>query len=287
MQNRERQLTGGAAIAEAGRMNGMTTIFGVPGVQIYPLFDALHGTDVDVIVPRHEQAAAYMAMGYAKSSGKTGVFTVVPGPGVLNASAALCTAMGNCAPVVCLRGQVPSPFLGRGRGHLHELTDQAATLRTLIKDAWRIDSASDASRAVNRAFRCAAGGRPGPVALEMCWDTMAAPGSAVIEPPDAAQEDPAVDERAIDAAVRLLVEAKRPMIMCGAGAQHAPREVALLAETLQAPVTAFRSGRGVVAEDHALGVASVAARELWDDVDVLVGVRRRLLHDRRRHRCAA
>jgi acetolactate synthase I/II/III large subunit len=276
MQNGERQLTGGAAIAEAARMNGMTTIFGVPGVQIYPLFDALHGTDVDVIVPRHEQAAAYMAMGYAKSSGKTGVFTVVPGPGVLNASAALCTAMGNCAPVVCLTGQVPSSFFGRGRGHLHELTDQAATLRTLIKDAWRIDSASDASRAVNRAFRCATSGRPGPVALEMCWDTMAAPGRAVIEPPDAGQEEPAVDERAIDAAVRLLVEAKRPMIMCGAGAQHAPREVALLAETLQAPVTAFRSGRGVVPEDHALGVASVAARELWDDVDVLVGVGSRL-----------
>ena len=139
----ERRLTGGAAIVEAARANGMTTIFGVPGVQIYPLFDALHGTGVEVVVPRHEQAAAYMAMGYAKSTGRTGVFTVVPGPGVLNAAAALCTAMGNCAPIVCLTGQVPSSFLGRGRGHLHELADQAATLRTLIKDAWRIDSARD------------------------------------------------------------------------------------------------------------------------------------------------
>jgi acetolactate synthase I/II/III large subunit len=276
MQNNQRQQSGGAAIAAAARANGMTTIFGVPGVQIYPLFDALHGTGVAVIVPRHEQAAAYMAMGYAKSTGKTGVFTVVPGPGVLNASAALCTAMGNCAPVVCLTGQVPSSFLGRGRGHLHELADQAATLRTLIKDAWRVDSASDASRAVNRAFRTAAGGRPGPVALEMCWDTMAAPAGVVIEPPEPELPEPAIDERALDAAVALLAAAKRPMIMCGAGAQHAPREVTLLAETLQAPVTAFRSGRGVVPEDHALGVASVAARELWDDVDVLVGVGSRL-----------
>ena len=112
MQFGEQKLTGGAAIVEAARANGMTTIFGVPGVQIYPLFDALHGTDVELIVPRHEQAAAYMAMGYAKSTGRTGVFTVVPGPGVLNAAAALCTAMGNCAPVVCLTGQVPSSFLG-------------------------------------------------------------------------------------------------------------------------------------------------------------------------------
>ncbi|HET7607284.1 MAG TPA: thiamine pyrophosphate-dependent enzyme, partial [Gammaproteobacteria bacterium] len=98
----------------------------------------------------------------------------------------------------------------------------------------------------------------------------------VIEPPEPEVPQPAVDERALDAAVALLAAAKRPMIMCGAGAQHAPREVALLAETLQAPVTAFRSGRGVVPEDHALGVASVAARELWDDVDVLVGVGSRL-----------
>ncbi|HEX7235525.1 MAG TPA: thiamine pyrophosphate-dependent enzyme [Gammaproteobacteria bacterium] len=276
MQTPQRRLTGGAAIVEAARANGMTTIFGVPGAQIYPLFDALHGTDVDVIVPRHEQAAAYMAMGYAKSTGRTGVFTVVPGPGVLNASAALCTAMGNCAPVVCLTGQVPSSFLGRGRGHLHELADQAATLRTLIKNAWRIDSAGDASRLVNEAFRQAAGGRPAPVAVEMCWDTMAAQALVVIEPPGSAVPEPAIDEAALDAAVRLLATAKKPMIMCGAGAQHAPREVELLAETLQAPVTAFRSGRGVVPEDHALGVASVAARELWDDVDVLVGVGSRL-----------
>jgi acetolactate synthase I/II/III large subunit len=272
----QRQLTGGAAIVEAARTNGMTTIFGVPGAQIYPLFDALHGTDVELVVPRHEQAAAYMAMGYAKSTGRTGVFTVVPGPGVLNASAALCTAMGNCAPIVCLTGQVPSSFLGRGRGHLHELADQAATLRTIIKDAWRIDSAGDASRLVNKAFRYAAGGRPGPVAVEMCWDTMAAQASARIEPADPPLPEPVIDGDAIDAAVQLLASAKKPMIMCGAGAQHAPREVELLAETLQAPVTAFRSGRGIVPEDHALGVASVAARELWDEVDVLLGVGSRL-----------
>ncbi len=276
MNVRQRPFTGGAAIVEAARANGMTTLFGVPGVQTYPLFDALHGTDVELIVPRHEQAAAYMAMGYAKSTGRTGVFTVVPGPGVLNAAAALCTAMGNCAPVVCLTGQVPSSFLGRRRGHLHELADQLATLRTLIKDAWRIDSAGDASRLVNRAFREAAGGRPGPIAVEMCWDTMAAQAEAVIDPAEGPRPEPTVDSQAIDAAVRLLAAAKKPMIMCGAGAQHAASEVELLAQMLQAPVTAFRSGRGIVPEDHALGVASVAARELWDDVDVLIGIGSRL-----------
>ena len=276
MSLREQNLTGGRAIVEAARANGLTTLFGVPGAQIYPLFDALHGTGVEVIVPRHEQAAAYMAMGYAKSTGRTGVFSVVPGPGVLNAAAAMCTAMGNCTPLVCLTGQVPSSFLGRGRGHLHELPDQAATLRTFIKGAWRVDSPSDASKLVNKAFREAAGGRPGPIAVEMCWDTMAAKAPAVIEAADPPLAEPPIDLAAIEAAVRLLAKAVRPMIMCGAGAQHAAPEVRALAETLQAPVTAFRSGRGGVAEDHPLGIASVAARELWDDVDVLVGIGSRL-----------
>jgi acetolactate synthase-1/2/3 large subunit len=270
------ELTGGKAIVEAARANGMKTLFGVPGAQIYPLFDALHGTDVEVIVPRHEQAAAYMAMGYAKSTGRTGVFSVVPGPGVLNAAAALCTAMGSCAPVVCLTGQVPSSFLGRGRGHLHELPDQAGTLRTFIKGAWRIDSPEDAPRLVNKAFREAAGGRPGPIAVEMCWDTMAARATTVLAAADPPLPEPAVDLDAVEAAARLLATASRPLIMCGAGAQHAAQEVRALAEALQAPVTAFRSGRGIVPEDHPLGVASVAARELWDDVDVLVGVGSRL-----------
>lgn len=261
---------------EAALTNGAQTIFGLPGAQTYPLFDALHATSTPLIVPRHEQAAAYMAMGYAKSTGRTGVFTVVPGPGVLNTAAALCTAMGNCTPLVCLTGQVPSEFLGQGRGHLHELADQRGTLKTFIKDALRIERPADAPAVVGEAFRIARSGRPGPVAVEMCWDTMAA--EADVETPDAFRPyaPPQSDPEAIDAAAALLRAAKRPLIMCGAGAQHAAVQVRALAEALDAPVTAFRSGRGVVPEDHPLGVAAVAARELWDDVDVLLGVGSRL-----------
>jgi acetolactate synthase I/II/III large subunit len=276
MQNMSSRMTGGAAVVHAARANGMRTLFGLPGAQIYPLFDALYDSDVELIVPRHEQAAGYMAMGYAKSTGRTGVFAVVPGPGVLNTAAALCTAMGNCAPVVCLTGQVPSQYLGKGRGHLHELADQPATLRTLIKSAVRVDDPSTTYDIVTEAFRTARSGRPGPVSVEMCWDTMALPTDAAIGPGDATRALPDVDLDAIAEAAGLLASAKKPMLMCGAGAQHASAEVLALAELLDAPVTAFRSGRGVVPEDHALGVASVAARLLWDDVDVLVGIGSRL-----------
>ena len=141
-----RMMTGGAAIVEALIANGVTSLFGLPGAQMYPLFDALQqrSDKIRTYGARHEQTCGYMAFGYARSSGRPGVFSVVPGPGVLNTTAALCTALGCNAPVLCITGQVPSAFLGRARGHLHELPDQLATLRTLTKWAARIERAADA-----------------------------------------------------------------------------------------------------------------------------------------------
>jgi acetolactate synthase-1/2/3 large subunit len=221
-------------------------------------------------------------MGFAKSSGQVGCFTVVPGPGVLNAAAALCTAMGNCSPVLCLTGQVPSEYLGRGRGHLHELKDQQATLKSLIKDAFRVDQISLAPRIVAAAIQLARNGRPGPVAVEMCWDTMARAEPIAITPGKAGYANavplvtPAIDPGALEAATRAIADSRRPMIVCGAGAQHAATEIKALAERLGAPVTAFRSGRGVVPEDHRLGIGAVAARELWDETDLVIGIGSRL-----------
>ena len=270
-------MSGGEAMVRATLANGVTTVFGIPGVQTYTIYDAIARLGVQSIVTRHEQAAAYMALGYARATGKPGVFTVVPGPGVLNAGAALLTAMGTNAPVLCLTGQVPSAFLGKGRGHLHEMVDQTATLKGIIKDAWRLTDPRDASAVINNAFRVMQSGRPGPVSVEMCWDTLDKPRDAVVIGPGNTQIDkPALDQEQVDRAVKALASARFPMIMCGGGAQHASAEVLALADALQAPVTAFRSGRGVVAEDHALGVSSVAARELFDKVDVLVGVGTRL-----------
>jgi acetolactate synthase-1/2/3 large subunit len=217
-----------------------------------------------------------MAMGYAKATGRPGVYAVVPGPGVLNTTAALCTAWGCNTPVLCLTGQVPSAFLNKGRGHLHELPDQLATLRTLLKWAQRVERAEDAPALVNEAFAAMLSGRPGPVALEMCWDTMAAPATVTPLSPQPAPAPPEPDGDAIDAAIALLRDAKAPMIMVGGGAQHASAEVTALAERLGAPVTAFRSGRGVVSEAHPLGLSSAAAYELWPETDLLIGIGTRL-----------
>ena len=142
--------SGGEAIVNGLVAHGVDTVFGLPGAQIYGLFDAFHQAQLKVIGARHEQACGYMAYGYARSTGKPGVFSVVPGPGVLNAGAALLTAFGGNEPVLCLTGQVPSAFLGKGRGHLHEMPDQLATLRTFVKWADRIEYPDDAPAKVSR-----------------------------------------------------------------------------------------------------------------------------------------
>ena len=117
------RMTGGEAVVAALRAHGVTTLFGLPGVQLDGLFNALHGAQdwLRVINARHEQGVAYMALGYAAATGRPGVFAVVPGPGMLNAGAALATAYTLHAPVLALVGQIASNAIGAGFGELHEL----------------------------------------------------------------------------------------------------------------------------------------------------------------------
>ena len=147
------EMTCSDAIVKSLIKYGVDTIFGIPGAQTYALFDAIsrHKADINLIVSRHEQGAGYMAYGYAQSTGNVGVYTVVPGPGLLNSTAALCTAHNT--PVLCITGQVPSKFLGVGHGMLHELADQLGILRSLTKWADRINHAAETPASMSTAFK--------------------------------------------------------------------------------------------------------------------------------------
>jgi acetolactate synthase-1/2/3 large subunit len=269
-------MTGGEAIVSSLVAHGVNTVFGLPGAQVYGLFDAFHQAQLKVIGARHEQACGYMAYGYARSSGKPGVFSVVPGPGVLNASAAMLTAFGGNEPVLCLTGQVPTPFLGKGRGHLHEMPDQLATLRTFVKWADRIEYPDNAPTMVSRAFQEMTSGRRGPATLEMPWDVFTqkadVAATKVLDPFPAPQADP---DRIKDAAA-LIAASKTPMIFVGSGAIHAREEIMELAEMIDAPVVAFRSGRGIVSNAHELGLTMAAGYRLWPTVDLMIGIGTRL-----------
>ncbi|MCA1548413.1 hypothetical protein I6F36_16445 [Bradyrhizobium sp. BRP19] len=269
-------LTGGEAIVSGLVAHGVDTVFGLPGAQVYGLFDAFHQAQLKVIGARHEQACGYMAFGYARSSGRPGVFSVVPGPGVLNASAALLTAFGCNEPVLCVTGQVPTSFLGKGRGHLHEMPDQLATLRTYVKWAERIEYPGNAPTIVARAFQEMMSGRRGPASVEMPWDVFtqraATVPAQVLEPLPAPQPDPDM----IKQAAALIRTSKAPMIFVGSGAIEAGEEILELAEMIDAPVVAFRSGRGIVSNAHELGLTMAAAYRLWPNTDLMIGIGTRL-----------
>lgn len=272
------RMTGGGAIVQSLIEQGVDLLFGLPGAQLDPLFNALHDAQdkIRVIHTRHEQGAAYMAMGYAASTGRPGVYAVVPGPGFLNSTAALCTAYAINAPVLCVTGEIPTAHIGQGLGLLHELPDQLGIMRRLTKWAERIESPAEAPPLVAEAFRQMTSGRPRPVGLEMARDRMTAEGEAAPAGKAGPHPNPPLDEDAIAEAARILGEAKSPMIYVGGGARGAREEIAALAELLQAPVVAFRQGRGILTDRHYLSQCMVAGNRLWAEADAVLAVGTRL-----------
>ncbi|MCJ7873175.1 thiamine pyrophosphate-dependent enzyme [Phaeobacter sp. J2-8] len=271
------KLTTGEVIAKSLTANGVDTVFGIPGAHMYDFNDALARQDgIRFIHTRHEQGAGYMAYGYARSSGKPGVYTVVPGPGLLNSGAALCTAYGANTPVMCITGNIMSHLIGQGRGQLHELPDHLGTLKGLTKWADRINHPTEAGGTMDAGFQRMSSGRPGPVGIETPWDVFGM-AAEVSEPvASTAVAAPTPDPDAIAAAADMIAKAKNPMIMVGSGAWDASAEVRALARLLQAPVTAHRQGKGVMPEDDDLALLPPAAWKFWPKCDLLIGIGSRL-----------
>src|SRR5262249_55611448 len=158
----------------------------LPGVHNDHFFDALYkaGNRLRTIHSRHEQGAAYMALGAALATARPQAYTVVPGPGLLNTGAALLTAYSMNAPVLAVIGQIMDADIGRGLGHLHEIRDQAGIIARLVDHSDRIRGAAEAPGMVAGAFRAMASGRRGPAALECAIDVWGKPGEvAAIEAP--------------------------------------------------------------------------------------------------------
>ncbi|WP_417418890.1 thiamine pyrophosphate-dependent enzyme [Hoeflea sp.] len=272
------RMTTGEVMAKSLIANGVDTVFGIPGAHMYDFNDAIarEAESIRFIHTRHEQGAGYMAYGYAKSTGRVGAYTVVPGPGLLNSGAALCTAYGANAPVMCLTGNIMSHLIGQGRGQLHELPDHLGTLKGLTKWAERINHPTEAGAVMDEAFKQMLSGRQRPVGIEAPWDVFGM--AAEVDMPEAAQPvaAPRPDPEAVEKAAALIREARNPMIMLGSGAIGAEAEVAELARLLQAPVTAHRSGKGVLPDNDPLALLPPAAWHYWQKCDLLIGIGSRL-----------
>ncbi|MCY4062992.1 MAG: thiamine pyrophosphate-binding protein [Chloroflexi bacterium] len=266
--------TGGEATVEALIAHGVHTLFGLPGIQNDWLYNALFDNrdQIRVIHTRHEQGCAYMALGFALATGEPGVFNVVPGPGLLNATAGMATAYALNAKVFCLTGQILSRNIGKGIGDLHEIPHQDEVLRGLTKWNDIVLHPSDAGRKVAQAFHELASGRPRPVALEIPPDVLKR-RAAVPETPDPWKPfAPPVDAGAIETAGQWLGAAERPMIFVGSGAQGVSAEVGQLAEMLQAPVVAYRTGLGVLNSRNPLSLKMPEAHAYYKATDVVLAI---------------
>lgn len=268
------RMTGGQALVKSLRTNGIDTVFCIPGVQLDHLFNAFYdeGNAIRVIANRHEQGSAYMAFGYAASTGRVGAYAVVPGPGFLNSSAALSTAYATNAPVLAISGQVPSHLIGRNMGAHHEIPDQLAVMKGLTKWAARIDHPRQAPGLVREAFRQLGDGRVRPAGLEIPPDVLAQEAEIELGEAAAAVQPPQPDPELIEDAARRLGKASSPMIAVGGGIFGAEEELITVAEMLQAPVTMSRNARGAVDERHYLGLRESAGNRLWAKADVVLAV---------------
>ena len=256
------QMTGAQALTRSLVREGVKVVFALPGVQIMEAFNALYDEpSIRLVLVRHEQTAAYMADGYARTTGKPGVGLVVPGPGALNTTAALGTAFATSSPVLLVSGQIESYNLGKNRGALHEISESLDVFQHLTKWCARADRVEDIPGMVQTAMEHLSTGRPRPVEIEIPWDVLPGKGDTELPEPEIfAKTSP--DPALIKEAAALLAQARRPVIWAGGGAREADLSAELLelARSLNAPVITTAEGKGAIPEDdpHSLGCFAYA-----------------------------
>tara|TARA_Y100001970_G_scaffold293949_1_gene444982 strand:- start:74557 stop:76203 length:1647 start_codon:yes stop_codon:yes gene_type:complete len=245
-------MSGGDALISSLEREGVEVIFGLPGVQMYGVVDALRrNKNIKMIVPRHEQATSYMADGYARASRGIGVAMVVPGPGLYNAAAGLSTAYSSNSRVLMIAGQIPRATIGKDMGGLHEVNDQLETIKPVTKFQKRLLRPHEIPEGVSEAFSHLKNGRPRPVEIEMPPETMVESEDVqLLESSVFQRTQPA--ESSISEAVKMILEAKNPVIYAGTGVirSEAEDELKALTELTNIPVVTSAAGKGVISDEH-------------------------------------
>jgi acetolactate synthase-1/2/3 large subunit len=271
------KINAGHAIVAALRKEGVSTVFGMPGGHVLPIYDGIYLTEgITSVLARHEHHAAAMAAGWAQLTGEPGVVLVTAGPGVTNTLTAVAEAFVGALPLVILGGRGATATALRGASQ--EIpTDRI--FAPVTKSALRVDRADLLMAALRQAFATARGGRPGPVLLDLPRDILIQDIDGDYRSADPRQRVAAESER-VGRAVAALRSARRPLIVVGGGAQasDASAPVTALAEILRAPVLTSLSGRGVIADDHPLAAGGLGAhstsvsRQLLRQADVILGL---------------
>jgi tartronate-semialdehyde synthase len=259
------------AVAAVLESEGVDTVFGIPGAAILPLYAALRKSGIKHLTVRHEEGGTHAADGWARATGKVGVSIGTSGPAGTNMITGLYTAQADSIPMICITGQAP-------RAKLHQEAFQAVDIveiaKPVTKWAVQLKEPAQAPWVFREAFRIARSGRPGPVLIDLPLDVQK--GTCVYDaaldaplPVDVPQPRP----QPIAAAVQMLLEAERPIILAGGGVigAEACDELRLLAEHLQAPVQVTLMGKGAFPEDHPLfaGMAGLQTQTRWGNAAFL------------------
>jgi acetolactate synthase-1/2/3 large subunit len=254
-ENTVKMMSGAAMVVEALKDVGVKHVFGYPGGAVLDIYDALFAQDdVKHVLVRHEQAAAHMADGYARSTGITGTVLVTSGPGATNTLTGIATAYMDSIPMVVLSGQVPSMHIGEDA---FQETDMVGCSRPVVKHSFLVKRTEDIPMAIAKAYYIANTGRPGPVVVDLPKDLVNVQESHPYQFPDdvtmrSYNPTEKGHNRQIKKAVAALVAAERPVLYVGGGAinANASEQVTELAEKLNAPVTCTLMGLGAMSGVH-------------------------------------
>jgi acetolactate synthase-1/2/3 large subunit len=247
-------LAGADVLVRRLKAHGVRHVFGYPGGQLTPLYDAIcRDGSIRHVLARDEQAAGFMADGYARATGRPGVFLAVCGPGVYNAATPLATAFTDSIPVLLISGQIPTSGRGLRSGYYHE-NEQLDACRTFTKRAASLRAESIAEQ-VDEAFHSLASGRPGPVLLEFPLDVQRAEAKTIAASPIPESTEsltPSAEE--VKKLLRVISEWKRPLLLAGGGviASGAEAVFTRLVDRLGAPTFHTLMGKCALSSEHPL-----------------------------------
>jgi acetolactate synthase I/II/III large subunit len=240
---------------------GVSHVFGLCGHTNIAVLAAMAGTRVHFVNTRHEQVAAHAAEGYARASGKAAVLLTHLGPGLTNAATGVANAALDCIPMVVIAGDVPSHYFGKHphqEVNLHSDGAQFEIYRPFVKRAWRVGHPELLPEIIDKAFRLAESGQPGPVLVDVPMEVF----SAAIDPAlfdrlegnTPSLRKPTIDEDSARQIVRALGEARHPLLYVGGGVvlARAAGELRAFVDHLGIPVAHSLMGKGALADDHPL-----------------------------------
>jgi acetolactate synthase I/II/III large subunit len=270
-----RVTTVGEHLVELLEEYGVEVVFGIPGVHTVELYRGLAASPIRHVTPRHEQAAGFMADGYARVSGKPGVCFVITGPGLANAVTSMAQAYADSIPMLMISGVNPAGRMNSGNGYLHELPDQRALGKSVAAFSHTILRPEELPQVIARAFAIFDAGRPRPVHIEIPVDVMSLPAASL--PTSVlrlARPVPAAEE--LLRAVELIRTAEAPVMLVGGGAIRAADNIRRLAERLDAPVVMTINARGALPPTHPLGVSAspslAPVRRLLEGADLVLAI---------------